>query len=197
MKNLKYYVLAIFTFVVAACSTGPKVPSGSVVKVDYKGTLQDGTVFDTTEGKRPLTFLVGSNQVIPAFEQAVTSLSEGKSKKFTIKAADAYGTPDPKKIVTLPRDDRFKGVELKEGAVIFANNKTPEGKSIQTPMKIVKLTEQEVTMDYNHPLAGKDLTFEVTLREVKKPEASQAPASKPEATQAQAQPQEAAANKAS
>lgn len=190
MKNIKYLVLAIFAFVVSSCSTGPKIPAGSVVKVDYKGTLKDGTVFDTTEGKQPLTFMLGSNQVIPAFEDKVSSLAKGQTKTFTIKAEDAYGVADPKKVVTLPKDDRFQGVDLKEGTVIFANNKTPDGKSVQTPMKIVSVTEKEVTMDYNHPLAGKDLTFEVTLVEVKEPVTTEA-ASEP---QAKAEPE---ANKAS
>lgn len=194
MKNFKYLVLAIFAFAITSCATGPKIPTGSVVKVDYKGTLKDGTVFDTTEGKKPLAFLIGSNQVIPAFENAVASLEKGQSKKFTIKAKDAYGEADEKKIVSLPKDERFKGVDLKEGTVIFANNKTPEGKSVQTPMKIVKVTEEEVTMDYNHPLAGKDLTFEVTVVEVKEPVEAK------ENTEAATEPQakaEAEANKAS
>ncbi len=190
MKNFKYLVLAIFAFAITSCATGPKIPTGSVVKVDYKGTLKDGTVFDTTEGKKPLAFLIGSNQVIPAFEKAVASLEKGQSKKFTIKAKDAYGEADPKKIVSLPKDERFKGVELKEGAVIFANNKTPDGKQVQTPMKIVKVSEEEVTMDYNHPLAGKDLTFEVTVVEVKEPATTEA------ATEPQAKA-DAEANKAS
>ena len=180
MKNFKYLFLAVLAFAVTSCSTGPKIPTGSVVKVDYKGTLKDGTVFDTTEGKKPLVFLIGSNQVIPAFEKAVASLDKGQSKKFTIKAKDAYGEADPKKVVSLPRDDRFKGVELKEGTVIFANNKTPDGKSVQTPMKIVKVTDEEVTMDYNHPLAGKDLTFDVTVVDVKEPAKTEA-ASEPQA----------------
>jgi len=192
MKNFKYLVLAICAFAITSCATGPKISSGSIVKVDYKGTLKDGTVFDTTEGKKPLAFLVGSNQVIPAFEEAVASLGKGQSKKFTIKAEDAYGEADPKKIVTLPKDDRFKGVDLKAGTVIFANNKTPEGKSVQTPMKVVSVADKEVTMDYNHPLAGEDLTFNITLVEVKEP-------ATPEATtepQAQAT-EEAETNQAS
>lgn len=186
MKNFKYLVLAVFAFAIASCASGPKITSGSIVKVDYKGTLKDGTVFDTTEGKKPLAFLIGSNQVIPAFEEAVKTLAPGKSKKFTIAAKDAYGEPDEKKIVTLPRDDRFTGVDLKEGAVIFANNKTPDGRSVQTPMKVVSLTDTEVKMDYNHPLAGKDLTFDVTLVEVKEPQAAAQTAGEPQAAQPQA-----------
>lgn len=171
MNKIKYLFLAVLSFGITACSTGPKIESGSIVKVEYKGTLQDGTVFDTTEGKQPLAFMVGAGQVIPAFEEKVTQLAKGQTKKFTIKSKDAYGEPDEKKVVKLPRDGRFESVELKEGAVIFANNKTPEGKELQTPMKVVSFDDKEVTLDYNHPLAGKDLTFEVTVVEVKEPKA--------------------------
>ena len=188
MKQLKLLVAILLAVSIAACSTAPKISQGSVVKVEYKGTLKDGTVFDSTEGKAPLTFLMGSGQVLPSFEQHVAKIGIGKTGKFTLKAAEAYGEPDPKKVVTLPRDARFTNVDLKEGSVVFANNKLPNGEVRQTPMKVVKLSEQEVTMDYNHPLAGKDLTFEVKVLEAqepqKAPEAAQAPqpAAQPEAS---------------
>ena len=127
----------------------------------------DGTVFDTTENKDPLTFLVGANQVIPEFEKQVTSLKPGQSKSFKISAKEAYGEPDPKKVITLPKDGKFNDIELKEGSVIFANNKAPNGQVVQTPMKVVKLTDKEVTLDYNHPLAGKDLVFDLEVVEIK------------------------------
>lgn len=195
MKQLKLLVTILLAVTVAACSTAPKISQGSVVKVEYKGTLKDGTVFDTTEGKAPLTFLMGSGQVLPSFEQHVAKIGIGKTGKFTLKAAEAYGEPDPKKVVTLPRDARFTNVDLKEGAVVFANNKLPNGEVRQTPMKVVKLTEQEVTMDYNHPLAGKDLTFEVKVLEAQQPQAAPQAAQAPQpAAQPIAQPatQEAA-----
>jgi peptidylprolyl isomerase len=192
MKQLKLLVTILLAVTVAACSTAPKISQGSVVKVEYKGTLKDGTVFDTTEGKAPLTFLMGSGQVLPSFEQHVAKIGVGKTSKFTLKAAEAYGEPDPKKVVTLPRDARFTNVELKEGAVVFANNKLPNGEVRQTPMKVVKLSETEVTMDYNHPLAGKDLTFEVKVLEAQVPQAAPAAAQAPQPQAApEAQPEAA------
>ena len=151
-----------------------------IVKVQYKGTLADGTIFDSTEDKEPLTFLVGASQVIPEFEKQVTALQPGQSKTFKVKAKEAYGEPDPEKVITLPRDGKFKDIELKEGSVIFANNKAPNGQVVQTPMRVVKLDNKNVTLDYNHPLAGKDLNFDVTLVDVKEPkvEAAKAPAAK-------------------
>lgn len=191
IKNFKYLLAFVLVFSFASCSSAPKISPGSIVRVDYKGTLKDGTVFDTTEGKQPLTFLIGAGQVIPAFEQQIVKMREGQTKKFTIKAKDAYGEPDPKKVVTIARDDRFKSLELKEGVIIFANNKAPNGRVVQTPMKVVKLTDSEVTLDYNHPLSGKDLTFEVKVVEVRGPQATAQPNAQVQVQQPQAQPQPA------
>jgi len=191
MKTIRLLLAGLIALAVTtACSTQPKITQGSVVKIEYKGTLSDGTVFDTTEGKQPLSFLVGANQVIPAFETNVVTMKAGQTKKFTIKAKEAYGDPDPAKVVTLPKDQRFAGIDLKEGATIFANNKAPDGRVIQTPMKVVKVTDKDVTMDYNHPLAGKDLTFEVKVVEVQQPQAGQ-PTGQAQ-PQAQPQPQQQA-----
>ncbi len=184
-KQIKLLVAGVLAFAVVACSTAPKISQGSVVKLEYKGTKADGKVFDSTEGKAPLTILVGANQVLPKFEEQITKLRQGQKTKFTIKAVDAYGEPKEDKIVTLPRDERFSSLDLKEGNVIFANNKLPNGKVVQTPMKIVKVTDKEVTLDYNHPLAGEDLTFEVKIVEVQQPQSTNANATAPtaEATQ--------------
>ena len=162
----------VLAFAVTACATGPKISTGSVVKVEYKGTLKDGTVFDTTDGKAPLSFLMGSGQVLPKFEENVAKIGAGKTGKFTIKAADAYRAPDPEKVRTYPRNESFKDVELKEGIVLFANTKLPNGQVQQRPMKVIKLTDEEVTMDLNHPLAGQDLTFEVKVIDVTEPQST-------------------------
>lgn len=172
MKQLKLLIAVLVAVSVAACATAPKIGTGSVVKVQYKGTLKDGTVFDSTEGKTPLSFLMGSGQVLPKFEENIAKIGEGKTGKFTLKAKDAYGEADPAKVVKIPRDERFKDVDLKEGIVIFANNKLPNGQIKQTPMKVVGVSEEEVTMDYNHPLAGKDLTFEVKVLDVTEPQST-------------------------
>jgi peptidylprolyl isomerase len=181
MKYLKLLVVGLFALSFASCAKQSAIKEGSVVKVQYKGTLADGTVFDTTEDKEPLTFLVGANQVIPEFEKQVTSLKPGQSKTFQIKAKEAYGDPDPQKVITLPKDEKFSDIELKEGAVIFANNKAPNGQVVQTPMRVVKIEGENVTLDYNHPLAGKDLKFEVTLVDIQEPSVQAQPAAAPKA----------------
>ena len=177
MKNI-YKIVAslVLVFAVTACASGPKVETGSVVKVDYKGTLKGGEVFDTTEGKQPFAFLVGSGQVLPAFEKNITGLRAGSSKKFTIKAAEAYGELDPKKQIELPKDQVMKGqnAELKEGATIFITRTFPDGRSAQAPVRVSKITDKAVIVDYNHPLAGKDLTFKVKVVEIVQPETEKA-----------------------
>jgi FKBP-type peptidyl-prolyl cis-trans isomerase 2 len=183
MKYLKLLVIGLFTLGLVSCAQKSSISDGSIVKVKYKGTLADGTVFDTTENKDPLTFLVGASQVIPEFEKQVTSLKPGQSKTFKVAAKEAYGEPDPEKVITLPKDDKFNDIELKEGTVIFANNKAPNGQVVQTPMRVVKIGDKDVTLDYNHPLAGKDLNFEVTLVEVKEPSVKAAPAAAPAPTE--------------
>ena len=185
MRYLKLLVIGLFTLSFVSCAKQSAISDGSIVKVQYKGTLADGTVFDSTEDKEPLSFLVGANQVIPEFEKQVTSLQPGQSKSFRVKAKEAYGEPDPQKVITLPRDGKFSDIELKEGSVIFANNKAPNGQVVQTPMRVVKLDDKNVTLDYNHPLAGKDLSFEVTLVDVKAPSVD-AKAAAPKATPAAA-----------
>ena len=183
MKYLKLLAIGLFTLSFVSCAKQSAISNGSIVKVQYKGTLADGTVFDTTENKDPLSFLVGANQVIPAFEKQITALKPGQSKSFQVKAKEAYGEPDPQKVITLPKDNKFNDIELKEVTVIFANNKGPNGQVVQTPMRVVKIDDKEVTLDYNHPLAGKDLTFDVTLVDVKEPSVK-TPAAAPAKTEA-------------
>ena len=98
MKHLKLLVIGLFALSFVSCAKQPAISDGSIVKVQYKGTLADGTVFDTTEDKEPLTFLVGANQVIPEFEKQITALRPGQSASFKVKAKEAYGEPDPEKI---------------------------------------------------------------------------------------------------
>ncbi len=172
MKNIfKLLACLALVFTVTACG-GPKVEPGQVVKLEYEGTFDDGTVFDTTKGKQPFAFLVGSGQVLPAFEKAITGMRQGSSKKVKLKAADAYGVSDPKKQVELPKEKVLVGANanLKEGATIFVTRTLPDGRTAQAPVKIAKITDKGVIVDYNHPLAGKDLNFQVKIIEIVAPQ---------------------------
>ena len=134
------------------------------VKVLYTGRLSDGTIFDQSSPERPLSFIVGKGEVITGFEEAVDGMYQGESKTVTIPFVEAYGASDPGLIEELERSKLPEDVELTVGGQLEV---THEDGTIFRLM-VVALTEETVTLDGNHPLAGKDLTFDITLEEVKK-----------------------------
>lgn len=162
-KVLSTLVVIASIFGLVSCSGGPKIAEGKVIELNYKGTLANGQVFDTTENKAPLKYLAGAGQLLPQFEAQVAGLSAGAKKTFTLKAAEAYGDYDETKVRVEDRDGKFKGVELQEGAIITANSKLKDGRLVSVPVRVLKLTKKEATLDYNHPLAGQDLTFDVEV----------------------------------
>lgn len=136
-----------------------RAKNGDMVKVHYRGTLDDGTVFDESTGKDPLEFKLGERNLIPAFEEAVIGLSPGEKRTVKIAAKDAYGEVEAAAIIRvekteLPRDMiPVAGLQLQmmdpDGNAAFA--------------VITGVDETHVTIDGNHPLAGKDLVFEIEL----------------------------------
>ena len=135
------------------------VQKGKYVKVEYTGTLRDGSEFDSSKGREPLEFQAGSKQVIAGFDDAVEGMKMGESKKFTINADQAYGQPQADLLKEIPREALPKDQEPQAGMHLMM--KTPDGQ--QFPAKIASVTEQAVTIDLNHPLAGQDLTFEIKI----------------------------------
>ncbi|MEX0920882.1 MAG: peptidylprolyl isomerase [Candidatus Pacearchaeota archaeon] len=144
------------------------IKDGDTVKLDYEGKLDDGTVFDSSkhgDHSHPLEFTVGSKQVIPGFEAAVKGMKKGEKKEFKIASKDAYGDRKEELKKDVPRSSIPKnpqGQEPKKGMVLMVQS--PQGQ--QFPAKIVKVTKDKVTLDLNHPLAGKDLTFNVEVVDV-------------------------------
>jgi FKBP-type peptidyl-prolyl cis-trans isomerase 2 len=138
------------------------VKVGDKVKVHYKGTLDNGEVFDSSEGKDPLEFEVGAGQVIKGFEEGLVGMEPGDKKELKIPPEKAYGNRMDKLIQKVPKDMVPENVELKEGAVLTLQ--APTGQVI--PAKVVSFTDAEVTLDLNHPLAEKTLIFNVELVEV-------------------------------
>lgn len=134
---------------------------GDTVRVHYRGTLADGSEFDCSEGRAPLQFEVGAGQVIPGFDTAVSDLETGGTKTVTIAAHEAYGPRDEEAMHTFPLD--FFGGQVPEvgWAVELA---AEDGQRV--PATVAEVTEEGVVLDFNHPLAGQDLTFEITLVEV-------------------------------
>jgi len=135
---------------------------GSTVKLEYTGTLEDGTVFDTTNGREPFEFKIGAQQVLPVFESQIVGMAVGDKKKIKIKAEDAYGPVNAMLIKEVPKQLlNTNGVEPKEGMKLKVEPK--ENPQLARIATITKVTDTAVTIDLNHPLAGKNLTFEVNV----------------------------------
>ncbi|HLC65087.1 MAG TPA: peptidylprolyl isomerase [Candidatus Nanoarchaeia archaeon] len=134
---------------------------GDKVKVEYEGTLEDGTVFDSSKGREPLEFEIGSGQVITGFEQAVVGMKKGDSKNVNLLPSEAYGEPLPQLVVKVPRTELPKE-ELKPGMMLMVS--LPDGRNM--PAKITQVSDEDATIDFNHPLAGKQLSFKIQLIEV-------------------------------
>lgn len=135
--------------------------AGQKVRVHYTGKLDDGSVFDSSSGGEPLTFTLGSGEVIPGFDSGVTGLAVNESRTIRIPAAEAYGPHQPGMVVELPKAEIPPHLKLKPGQRLQL--KSPQG--IITVV-VVAESETTVTMDGNHPLAGKDLTFDLQLVEI-------------------------------
>ena len=136
--------------------------AGDTVRVHYTGTLEDGTRFDSSEGRDPLEFTLGSGQIIPGLDREIEGMETGESKTVTIASEDAYGARDEARMQTVPRDSIPDHIPTEPGTQLQVQ--TPQGQAI--PVVVAEATETEVTLDANHPLAGRDLTFAVELVEI-------------------------------
>ncbi|WP_101068834.1 FKBP-type peptidyl-prolyl cis-trans isomerase [Roseovarius salinarum] len=139
-----------------------QVKSGDTVRIHYTGTLSDGQTFDSSEGKDPLEFTVGSGQIIPGLDNALPGMSVGDKKTVEVPADEAYGQPDPNAQQAVPRAEIPDDIPLDLGTQLQVQ--TPQGQVM--PVTVVNVTEEEVTLDANHPLAGRDLTFAIELVEI-------------------------------
>lgn len=133
--------------------------AGDKVAVHYTGKHTDGSIFDSSEGSTPLEFQIGSGMVIKGFDDGVTGMSIGDKKTIVIPAAEAYGEHSPENAVSMERTQIPSNIELALGASL---NMHQDGGQV-VEVVITDLTETHVTLDANHPLAGKDLTFDLEL----------------------------------
>ena len=136
-----------------------KVEKGLYVSVDYKGTLQNGEVFDTSHGSRPLEVQMGAGQLFEGFERELIGMSLNEKKMFTLDPEDAYGQRDESLTRDFPRADFPQEMEPRVGLTIAL--RTPEGQ--QMPAQITHLDDEKLSVDLNHPLAGESLTFEIEV----------------------------------
>jgi len=139
-----------------------EVKSGDTVRIHYTGTLTDGQTFDSSEGRDPLEFTIGSGQIIPGLEAAIPGMTVGDKKTVEVPADDAYGQPDPNAQQAVPRGEIPDDIPLDLGTQLQVQ--TPQGQVM--PVTVVDVNEEQVTLDANHPLAGKDLTFNIELVEI-------------------------------
>ncbi|SFM29546.1 FKBP-type peptidyl-prolyl cis-trans isomerase [Methanolobus profundi] len=138
------------------------IKDGDTVKVEYTGTLEDGSVFDSSAAHgEPLEFTVGSGKIIKGFDNAVMGMEVGDEKTVTFSPEEAYGERKISLVDTVSRDLIQSDMEIEVGKTFLVQ--TPHGQPL--PAKIVDLTEDEVTFDLNHPLAGKALTFNIKVIE--------------------------------
>lgn len=132
---------------------------GDTVKVHYTGRLEDGTVFDSSVKREPLAFKLGSGQLIPGFEKAVEGLEPGDKTTAVIPAAEAYGLRHDEAVVTIDRSHLPPDIQPEVGQELEVQQESGQTMSV----RIVQVDEAQVTLDANHPLAGKDLAFEIEL----------------------------------
>lgn len=132
---------------------------GDTVKVHYTGKLEDGSVFDSSLQRDPLEFTIGEGQIIPGFEKAVVGMEAGQNKTVQVESAEAYGPRYEEMVQVVERTQIPDNISLEVGAQLQANH--PQGGPII--LTVTDLSDSEVTLDANHPLAGKDLTFEIEL----------------------------------
>lgn len=137
---------------------------GDTVKIHYTGTLNDGTRFDSSEGRDPLEFTIGSGQVIPGFDKAVQGMTVGDSKSINIAAQDAYGPRHEQMVQQVPKTALPENLEPKPGMALQARGE--DGKVIN--LTVTAVGDDDITVDGNHPLAGRDLNFDIELVEIAK-----------------------------
>jgi peptidylprolyl isomerase len=139
-----------------------QVKSGDKVKVHYHGKLTTGETFDSSAGREPLEFEVGSGSVIKGFDEGVTGMSVGEKKTINIPFDEAYGPVNPEMIIDMPKERFPAEMELEVGMPLMMS----DGQGHQFQVTITEIKEVSVMLDANHPLAGKDLIFDLELMEI-------------------------------
>ena len=137
------------------------VAAGDQIRVNYVGRFENGSTFDSSEGREPLEFTVGAEQVISGFDQAVIGLKPGESCKVEIAPEDGYGAHVPEMVAEVERHQIPDSEKLVLGSMLEVS--LEDGQTLE--VQVVELSDAVVTLDGNHPLAGKELHFEIELLE--------------------------------
>ncbi len=145
-----------------------KIANGCAVSIHYTLTIAPGEVVDSSEGQEPLTYLHGGDQIIPGLERRLAGLEPGAVVTLAVPVAEAYGAPDPTLRVEVPREQFTADVDLTPGAQVIA-----EGDGEPSVLTILEVRDDRVVLDANHPLAGKDLTYDVEVVGVRRATAAE------------------------
>ena len=146
-----------------------KVQIGDVVSIHCIGKLESGEIFENTFDREPFVFQVGSPEVIPGLSEALIGMEEGEEKEVMIPSDKAFGPRDENLVRTIPKEALSIDVEPKEGLMLNLIVDTPQGE-MNFPATIVKVTDEELVLDLNPPLAGEDLLFQIKLLKIFSPE---------------------------
>ncbi len=139
-----------------------QVKSGDKIKVHYHGKLTSGETFDSSEGREPLEFEVGSGNVIKGFDDGVTGMTVGEKKTINIPADEAYGPRNSEMLIEMPKNRLPEEMEVEVGMPLMMS----DGQGQQFQVTVVEIKEENLTLDANHPLAGEDLIFDLELVEI-------------------------------
>ncbi|WP_371364780.1 FKBP-type peptidyl-prolyl cis-trans isomerase [Pseudomonas sp. QL9] len=139
-----------------------RIGAETEVTLHFALKLEDGNVVDSTFDKQPATFKVGDGNLLPGFELALYGLKAGDKRTLSIDPEQGFGQPNPANVQVMPRD-QFEGMELSHGLLVIFN----DAAKTELPGVVKEFDEQRVTIDFNHPLAGKTLAFDVEIIEVK------------------------------
>ncbi len=152
-------IILVAALLISGCG-GVVAKTGNTVKVHYTGTLNDGTVFDTSVNREPLEFTIGQGQLIPGFEQAVIGMKVGESATINIPAAEAYGLHRDDLVFAMERSQLPDNIEVGQQLQMMQT----DGSTVV--VTVIEISETTAMIDANHPLAGEDLIFEIELIEI-------------------------------
>lgn len=136
-----------------------EIKDGDKVSFNYVGTLSNGEVFDKNESGKPLEFVVGENQIIQGLEKAMLGMKKGEKKKVIVKAEDAYGPRAEQLVRKVPLSSVPEGMKVEKDIMLMVR----DGEGNEIPVRVLEVEKETFTVDFNHPFAGKDLTFEVEI----------------------------------
>ena len=162
MRNI--FAATLIGLCLVSCAKKPVIEKEKYVVLHYRGTLADGSEFDSSQGGEPLAFICGAGLMIPGFEAGIAGLRAGEKKTITVKAKDAYGDYDQSRLFPVSREHFPPGFVFETGLQILIETTAGPLHAL-----IADIMDTEILVDCNPPLAGKDLTFEVEILEVRDP----------------------------